>query len=49
MSDQLKYGYSEEQLVEIIKAIGGYTAETITFEKFNSYIKRKTSRVKRSI
>ena len=49
MNDQLKYGYSEEQLVEIIHTIGGYTADTIPFDRFNAYVKRKVNRVKRNL
>lgn len=44
INDQLKYGYSEDQLWEIIHAVGGYNAETISWEKFNNYIKRKVER-----
>jgi uncharacterized tellurite resistance protein B-like protein len=44
INEQLKYGYNEDQLWEIIHAVGGYNAETITFEKFNAYIKRKVER-----
>jgi Ca2+-binding EF-hand superfamily protein len=44
ISDQLKYGYSDEQLIEIIHSVGGYGAETITWEKFNKFIQRKVDR-----
>jgi Ca2+-binding EF-hand superfamily protein len=44
INEQLKYGYSDDQLIEVIHAVGGYNAETITYEKFNSYIKRKVER-----
>jgi Ca2+-binding EF-hand superfamily protein len=44
ISDQLKYGYSDEQLVEIIHSVGGYGAETISWEKFNKFIQRKVDR-----
>jgi Ca2+-binding EF-hand superfamily protein len=46
INDQLKYGYDEQQLLDIIHAVGGYNAETISFEKFNSYIKRKVDKKK---
>ena len=49
MNEQLKYGYSETQLWDIIRAVGGYSAETISFEKFNAYVKRKISKVKRNL
>ena len=35
INDQFKYGFSEEQLWEVIHAVGGFNAETITFEKFS--------------
>lgn len=38
---QFNYGYNEEQLWEVIHAVGGYNAETITFEKFTKYIQKK--------
>ena len=44
MNEQLKYGYDEMQLVEIIHAVGGYNAETISWEKFNSFVKRRVNR-----
>ena len=44
INDQLKYGYSDEQLVEIIHSVGGFGAETITWEKFDKFIKRKVEK-----
>lgn len=44
INEQLKYGYTPEQLVEIIHAVGGYGAETISFEKFNKYVERKVAK-----
>jgi uncharacterized tellurite resistance protein B-like protein len=44
INEQLKYGYTDDQLVEIIKAIGGFNSETITWEKFNKFIQRKVDR-----
>lgn len=44
INDQLKYGYSQEQLVEIIHAVGGFGAETISYDKFNKYIERKVTK-----
>jgi Ca2+-binding EF-hand superfamily protein len=41
INDQFKYGYSDEQLWEIIHAVGGFNAETITFERFNKFISKK--------
>jgi Ca2+-binding EF-hand superfamily protein len=44
INEQLKYGYSDDQLVEIIHSVGGYGVETITWEKFNKFIQRKVDR-----
>jgi len=46
INEQLKYGYFDEQLVEIIHSVGGYGAETISWEKFNKFIQRKVDRRK---
>lgn len=44
MNDKLNYGFSEMELLDIIHAVGGYNHETISFEKFNSHVKRKLFR-----
>jgi hypothetical protein len=44
INEQLKYGYSDDQLVEIIHSVGGYGVETISWEKFNKFIQRKVDR-----
>jgi Ca2+-binding EF-hand superfamily protein len=44
INEQLKYGYSDEQLVEIIHSVGGFGVETISWEKFNKFIQRKVDR-----
>jgi Ca2+-binding EF-hand superfamily protein len=44
ISEQLKYGYNDDQLVEIIHSVGGYGAETISWDKFNKFIQRKVDR-----
>jgi Ca2+-binding EF-hand superfamily protein len=41
INNQFKYGFTEEQLWEIVHAVGGFNAETITFEKFSKYIQKK--------
>ena len=46
VNDQFKYGFTDEQLVDIIHAVGGYNADTITFEKFSRYIEKKVARRK---
>jgi Ca2+-binding EF-hand superfamily protein len=49
INDKLGYGYSETELLDILHAVGGYNHETITFEKFNSYIRRKVVKRKQEI
>ncbi|MCB0368289.1 MAG: hypothetical protein KDD45_02330 [Bdellovibrionales bacterium] len=44
ISEQLKYGYDEEQLVELIHTVGGFGAETISYDKFNRYIEKKLAK-----
>lgn len=44
INEQLRYGYNEDQLWDIIHAVGGYNADTISFDKFNTYIKRVISK-----
>jgi Ca2+-binding EF-hand superfamily protein len=44
INERLKYGYSDDQLVEIIHSVGGYGNETVTWEKFNKFIQRKVDR-----
>ena len=41
INGQFNYGFSDEQLWEIIHAVGGFNAETITFERFSKYIQKK--------
>lgn len=44
INEQLKYGYTDEQLIEIIHSVGGFGAESISWEKFNKFIQRKVDR-----
>jgi Ca2+-binding EF-hand superfamily protein len=44
INEQLKYGYSDEQLIEIIHSVGGFGVEVISWEKFNKFIERKVNR-----
>lgn len=44
INEQLKYGYNDDQLVEIIHSVGGYGAETVSWDKFNKFIQRKVER-----
>ena len=41
ISDQLKYGYNEDQLKELIHSVGGYGADTVSADKFNKFIAKK--------
>ena len=41
LNDEFRYGFSDDQLVEIIHAVGGYGTNEITWEKFNRYVLRK--------
>jgi Ca2+-binding EF-hand superfamily protein len=43
INDSFKYGFTEEQLWETIHAVGGFNAETITFERFSKYIQKKVA------
>ena len=43
VNEQFRYGYNDEQLWEVIHAVGGFNAETITFEKFSKYIQKKVA------
>ena len=45
VNDQLKYGYTEEHLIDIIHSVG-YGADTITADKFNRFIERKINKRK---
>ena len=49
INDQLKYGYSDEQLLDIVHTVGGYGAETITWEKFNKFIDKKLTKRKMAV
>ena len=41
INDQLKYGYDEEQLNDVVKTVGGFGAETITADRYNRIIDKK--------
>ena len=46
INEQLKYGYNDDQLIEIVHTVGGYGAETVTWEKFNKFVERKLNKRK---
>ena len=41
LNEQFRYGFSDDQLVEIIHAVGCYGTHEITSEKFNRFVLRK--------
>lgn len=41
INDQLKYGYDEEQLNDVVKTVGGFGADTITADRYNRIIDKK--------
>ena len=44
INQQLKYGYDDHQLKEIIQSIGGFNSETIPYYKFNAYVRSRVRR-----
>ena len=49
INDQLKYGFNDDQLIDIIHTVGGYGSETITWEKFNKFIDKKITKRKLAV
>mgnify|MGYP000226994110 CR=1 FL=1 len=49
INDNLGYGFEEAELLDIIHAVGGYNNDSITFEKFNTHVKRKLARRQRDL
>ena len=41
---QLGYGYSDEQLNDLIYSVGGYGATTISADRFNRYVEKKVKK-----
>lgn len=41
INEQLKYGYSDDFLQELIKSVGGFGAETVTADKYCKLIDKK--------
>lgn len=41
VNEQLRYGFKDDQLKEIITSVGGANATTITADKFNRYIAKR--------
>lgn len=41
INEQLKYGYTDEQLEELIRSVGGFGVESITGDRYNKIIDKK--------
>ena len=41
INEQLKYGYNEDQLKEMIHSVAGYGADTVTEDRYNRFIGKK--------
>lgn len=41
LNDQLKYGYTEEQLQDLIKSVGGFGSESITWDRYNKVLEKR--------
>jgi len=44
LNEQLRYGFKDATLEEIIKNVGGSAASTITHERWNKYLQRRTDK-----
>lgn len=49
INEQLKYGYTDEQLQDIIHSVGGYGAESISADRFNKFIEKKVLKRKLNV
>lgn len=49
LNDQLKYGYTDDYLQELIKTVGGFGAESITVDRYNRIIDKKVKNRKSGI
>jgi len=46
LNEEFKYGFTDDQLVEIIHAVAGYGRNEINFEQFNRYLLRRVEKRK---
>lgn len=46
INEQLKYGYQDEFLHELIKSVGGFGADTVTVDKYSRFIDKKAKQRK---
>ena len=46
LSEQLRYGFKDSHLEEIIKIVGGSAATTITHDRWNKYLQRRTDKTR---
>ena len=43
INEQLKYGYDEEGLTNLIHGVGGYGSDSISGDKYNRFIAKKVA------
>lgn len=41
LNEQLKYGYTEEQLQDLIKSVGGFGADSIAWDRYNKVLEKR--------
>jgi hypothetical protein len=46
LNDQLKYGFKDAALEEIIKNVGGSAANSITHDRWNKYLQRRVDKTR---
>jgi hypothetical protein len=46
LNEQLRYGFKDSHLEEIIKIVGGSAATTITHDRWNKYLQRRTDKTR---
>jgi Ca2+-binding EF-hand superfamily protein len=44
INEQLRYGFSDTQLNDIIANVGGFGSTTITLDRWNKFIQRKVDK-----
>ena len=49
INEQLHYGYTEEQLEDLIKSVGGFGADTITADRYSKILEKRVKNRKAGI
>lgn len=49
INEQLKYGYTDDYLQELIKTVGGFGSDVITYDRYNKIIDKKVKNRKAGI